>query len=85
MYSSHVSGFSLSDKRGTRYGEQIDSINGQLDPTDPSPVLSTNFYVSDEDPNIVSELGDHPKMTCLVVFCFVYLYSLVCICVYACK
>eukprot|EP00731_Ephydatia_muelleri_P019736 Em0012g561a len=40
--------------RGTRYGEQIDSINGQLDPTDPSPVLSTNFYVSDEDPNIVA-------------------------------
>ena len=55
VYFSHVSGFFLSDKRGTLYGEQMDSINGQLDPTDPSPVLSTNFYVSDEDPNIVSE------------------------------
>eukprot|EP00731_Ephydatia_muelleri_P036832 Em0333g5a len=40
--------------RGTLYAEQMDSINGQLDPTDPSPVLSTNFYVSDEDPNIVA-------------------------------
>ena len=39
---------------GTLYGEDIVNINGWLDPSDPNPLLSTNFYVSEEDPNIVS-------------------------------
>ena len=36
-------------------GEEIVSINRQLDPSDLNPVLSTSFYISDENSMIVSQ------------------------------
>ena len=49
-----INSYLFRKRRGTNYGEEITSINGQLDPSHPNPVLSTNVYISDEDYRIAS-------------------------------